>query len=261
MTLPGVGDDGRNVAGEEVLALAEADDQRRAAARAEQVAGQILVHQGDGVGAVHLARGTRQWPGRPAPGWRCRFGRALVEVIADEVGQHLGVGLREETVALALEAVPEGGVVLDDAVVDQGDLAGLVQVGMGVDVAGQAMRGPAGVADAERPGDRVRLERLRQALDTADPFAHVQRAAANVQMPGGVVAAIFQPAQALDEQRRRLFLANVSNYATHIYLSFPIRPRLPNVSVVEYPLAAADRSSTTSGAPVCPADVRSNSAP
>ena len=71
----------------------------------------------------------------------------------------------------------EGGVVLDDAVVDQGELAGLVQVRMGIGVAGQAVRGPAGVADAQGAGDGFCLERLRQAGDAAHAFAHLERAA------------------------------------------------------------------------------------
>ena len=96
-----------------------------------------------------------------------------------------------------------------------GNLAGLVEVRMRVDVAGQAVRGPAGVADAERPADRFGLERLRQSLDTPDLFAQVEHAVRQDADPRGVVTAIFQPAQALDQQRGCFFFANVSNNATH----------------------------------------------
>ena len=61
-------------------------------------------------------------------------------------------------VPLPLEAMPEGSVVLDDAVMHHRDPAGLVKVRMGVDVAGQAVRGPARVADAQGAGDWLGLE-------------------------------------------------------------------------------------------------------
>ena len=73
---------------------------------------------------------------------------ALVE-LADQVGQHLGVGLGLERVPPLLERLPDGAGVLDDAVVDEGDPAALVGVGMGVGGGGGAVRGPAGVADPD----------------------------------------------------------------------------------------------------------------
>jgi hypothetical protein len=59
-----------------------------------------------------------------------------------------------------LEAV----VIFDDAVVDDGDFAGLVEVRMGIFIGGRAVGGPAGVADAEAAGDGLNLEKPGQAL-------------------------------------------------------------------------------------------------
>ena len=47
--------------------------------------------------------------------------RFLLIVIGDEVAEHLGVGLGLEGITLAGEEFLDAGVVLNDAVVDQGD--------------------------------------------------------------------------------------------------------------------------------------------
>ena len=50
-----------------------------------------------------------------------RLDQVAVEVLGDQLGDHLGVGVAVEDDALGLELPLEGGVVLDDAVVDDGD--------------------------------------------------------------------------------------------------------------------------------------------
>ena len=140
-------------------------------------AGQAGVEQRDGIGALGLARGgqhgVRQQFGRQ----RLALGEPLVEVIADQVGQHLRVRLRKELIAVPEQPVTEGGVVFDDAIVDQRQFAGLVLMRMGIGVAGQPVRRPAGVADAQGTGDGFLLEQLLQAGDPAHAFAHLERAA------------------------------------------------------------------------------------
>ena len=83
--------------------------------------------------------------------------------VADQHRQHFGVGLAGEGVALVGEELLEGGVVFDDAVVDQGDSAGVVGVGVGVDLGGRAVGGPAGVghADAASRGNACPLLQRR----------------------------------------------------------------------------------------------------
>ena len=75
-------------------------------------------------------------------------------VALDQVGQHLGVGGRGEGMAVGLEVDPELMVVLDDPVVDEGQAAGAVEVGVGVLGRGVPVGGPAGVADGRRVAGR-----------------------------------------------------------------------------------------------------------
>ena len=76
-----------------------------------------------------------------------------IELVFDEVGDDLGVGLGDELVALGDELGLEGEVVLDDAVMHHDERAGAVAMGVGVLLGGAAVGGPAGVADAEGAGD------------------------------------------------------------------------------------------------------------
>ncbi len=92
--LTGVGDDGADVAGQEMLALADAEDERAAAAGADDDAGEIFVNDGDAVGADDLAQGFTDGLNEGGLG----FLRFLVECRADQMREHLGVGLRVENV-------------------------------------------------------------------------------------------------------------------------------------------------------------------
>ena len=74
---------------------------------------------------------------------------ALV-VALDEVREHLGVGLAAKRVPFADQLGAQRGVVLDDPVVDDGDLRRAVQMRVRVLIGGPAVRRPARVADADR---------------------------------------------------------------------------------------------------------------
>jgi hypothetical protein len=65
----------------------------------------------------------------------------------DQMGQDLGVGVRFQVVAGQDQLVAELEVILDDPVVDQGQLAGAVDVGVGIGFGGATMGGPPGVTD------------------------------------------------------------------------------------------------------------------
>ena len=73
------------------------------------------------------------------------FAFGLVKRFADEMGEHFGVGLGIEMVALLLKLGSERGVILNDAVMNHGEVPGLVEMGVGIFVGDPSMGGPAGV--------------------------------------------------------------------------------------------------------------------
>jgi hypothetical protein len=89
-----------------------------------------------------------------------------------------------------------------------------VLVGVGIDVRGRAVGGPAGVADAELAGDRFGFQQFGEALaDFALFFAHEQFVAVQHGHARAVVAAIFQPPQSFEQDGRNRLFTYVANDA------------------------------------------------
>ena len=122
----------------------------------------------------------------------------------EQVRDDLGVGVAGELDAGGLQLGAQRGEVLDDPVVDDGDLAGGVAVRVGVAVGRAAVGGPAGVARcpvlpasvaASVSASAVsRLASLPARLAHGQPAVAVEHGDA-----GGVVAAVLQPAQPVDD--------------------------------------------------------------
>ena len=147
--------------------------------------------------------------------------RSPLSHLADQMGEHLGVGLRVEMVAFALKAGAQGAVVLDDAVVDQRDVAGLVEMRVGVGLGGRAVGGPAGVGDA-RGGALAKRAAGHSAWALVVEHGDFARGLGDddpVVIEHGdarrVIAAVFEPAQPVDEHGGRVRLADVSDDAAH----------------------------------------------
>ena len=134
--------------------------------------------------------------------------------------EHLGVGVGFELVAGGEQLLFERVVIFDDAVVDDGDFAGLIELRMGIFVRRRAVRGPARVADAEVARDRFGFQQAREALaDLALFLAHEQVAAAHQSHARAVVAAIFQPPQSFEQDGRGRFFPDVSDDAAHKFVN------------------------------------------
>lgn len=207
--LAGVGDQGGDVGGDEHLLLADAEDDRGAVAGDDDPVREVGVQHGDAVGALDLADGLADL--------------ALQGVglgAADEVGEDLGVGLGEEDHAVGGEPGAQVGGVVEDAVVDDGDLGVGVQVGVGVLVVGGAVGGPAGVRDADAALEAGRDPGLQVAdaplgLDRLQPGRLGARLAVDGDS-GRVVTPVLQALEALQQQRRHVVAtADVSHDSAH----------------------------------------------
>ena len=186
------------VAGQEVLAafLSHAQDQRRAGTGTDHPVRLVLAENGDRIRAVQLRDACLH-----------RLEQVALVQAVDQVADHLGIGLAAEVVALGLERSTQFIVVFDDAVVGQGNASGLAagalaramaEVGMSVVHGGRAMGGPARMGNAGGA-----LEMLL--LDLGQQFGDPVRAAGAFQAIGvhrhaaRVIAAVFEPLQALDQ--------------------------------------------------------------
>src|SRR3546814_12770197 len=83
--------------------------------------------------------------------------RARLDLAADEMGGHFGIGLRFKAAPAGLKLFPQFLEVFDDAVVDQRYLKRCVRVG--VAGGGRAGRRPAGMCDSDQIGRAQGRER------------------------------------------------------------------------------------------------------
>ncbi len=84
----------------------------------------------------------------------------------------------------------------------------------------RAMRCPAGVADAGLAGQGLVHEKVREVHELADRAAAVEPAVVDGGDPGGIVAAVLQPLQGLDENRRDLMVPENPDDTAHYCVSF-----------------------------------------
>ena len=206
--LLGVLDERGDVRAEEVLALAQPDHERRVAAGADDDAGTVLVHDEQGEGAVEARDHALHGEGQVA---------GLLEDLADHEGRDLGVGLARELGPGIQELLLQLGEVLDDAVVDERELAVVAEVRVRVAVGGAAVGRPAGVADAGvAVGQRLLAEVLRQDAELAGALARAHLAVVGEHGDAGrVVAPVFEPLQAAEEHVDRAVRADVTHDSTH----------------------------------------------
>ncbi len=142
------------------LALAIADGERRALARADH---QIVLageQEGERESAAQLLERGRH-----------RIGRRLAafHLLRDQMRDHLGIGLADELGAALRQLFAQLAEILDDAVVDDRDALGGMRMGV---VLGRPPVGrPARVADADIAAERLalqpRFERVQLAFGAA----------------------------------------------------------------------------------------------
>jgi len=116
--------------------------------------------------------------------FRVSFSRIIVVAVLDQ---------------LLLERV----IIFDHAIVDESDLAARIEMGMRIFVVHLAMRGPAGVADAIGARGRLLRHEFGEISDAPRTFARLDLVVADNGDTGGIVAAIFKPAEPIEKNGRR----------------------------------------------------------
>ncbi len=201
-------DEGCDVAAEEGLAVADPEHQRG-----------IPPSRDDDVRLVDVDQHQRERAGQPPADRAHSVGERTAvtfEHAGDEVGDGLGVGVADELDAGGFEFGAQFGEVLDDPVVHDGDATARVRVRVRVAVVGRAVRRPPGVPHPGRPGDRPRRDLLVQVLDPPGPLGDLKLAGVGDDGDArGVVAAVLEAAQALDDDVETRPRTDVPDDAAH----------------------------------------------
>jgi hypothetical protein len=107
-------------------------------------------------------------------------------------------------------------VILDDSVVNDGDAPGLVEVRVRILVGRRAMRGPAGVPQAQSAMERAAFQQARKAIvDLALLLVQLEGAAMQNGDASAVVASVLEAAQAFENDRPGLAFSQISNNSAH----------------------------------------------
>jgi hypothetical protein len=133
---------GRNIGGNEELALTEADDDRRPVAYRHDLVGIVRRDQHEREQSAHVEQRTPDRVLEPV----------VLHLALDEVRHDFRVGFRDEAVSFLLEQQLQLEVVLDDPVVDDGEALGHVHVRVSICIRRLSMGRPPGVADSQLPG-------------------------------------------------------------------------------------------------------------
>ena len=195
----------REVRGARAAAFRARKHQRRSLARDDNLARELGAYDGERVGALDL-RDRLLHSGHEV---------ALVGCL-DKVDDHLGVGVARKTMSLAHEALAKLGVVFDDAVVHDGEVARAVAEGMGVALGRNAVRGPTRMGDTGAARHGICLGRLLKHFHAA----LAANAAKNLVLRDDgqtrrVVPAILKCLEALEKKRLSLIMAYISDNAAH----------------------------------------------
>ena len=205
---------GHRVAGQEMLAtaLAHTEHEGRAGARADHAVRFVLAEHRDRIRAMQLGDGGLH-----------RLEQVTFVQAVHQVGNDFGVGLAGKHIATGLQAGAQFVVVFDDAVVNQGDATcavrwrgarAMTEMRVGVVHRRRAVRGPTRVGDARGADQAVGRHLLHQfrhplgaarALEAARVDGHAAR----------VIAAVFEPLQALHEDGDDVAVRDRGDDATH----------------------------------------------
>lgn len=159
----------RDIGGKEVLARADADDERAAVARDEKLIRAIGAQDAERVAALQAAE---------------RFEHSVLEIAVagiihiQQVHNDLGIRLTMEHEALGLEHLAQLHEVFDDAVLHNGELAIVAHMRVGVCLRRCAVRCPARMAEADVAVKVLTVMRFgKKVLDHAAGLGQFDRAA------------------------------------------------------------------------------------
>ena len=203
--LPRLPQERRDVRGDERLVAAEARYERRASApEHDQGVRSISRDTGDCEGALEVSGRAQDCRNEP-----------VALVVLDEVRDDFGIGLGAKPMPVRRQRLSKLAVVLDDPVVDDGELGTAIDVRMRIGIRRPAVSRPPGVADAQGAVGPVGRDQRLEVGDLAGRLPDVQRPFGDGGDPGRVVSPVLQPTKAGKDEGHRVAMADIADDSTH----------------------------------------------
>jgi len=132
-----------------------------------------------------------------------------------ELCDEFGIGVRLEIDARRSELLPQTGVILHDAVVDYRHQSFTVGLRVGVGLGGSAVRRPPRVTDTGRPVEGFVIRLLLEVLELTGGAQDLDLVGAQHRHAGGVIPAVLEATQPVEQHRHHLVRAHVTDDAAH----------------------------------------------
>ena len=224
-----LGEERREIGGEEVLAFTEPDDERRLVAHADELARMVAMDDDEGEVALETLVGDSD-----------SFDEIALIGVLDQVRDDFGVRLRAERVPCREQLFAPLAVVLDDAVEDDREptvVAGGERVR--VLLRDAAVCRPARVAEAGRRDRSEPFGRELQVLEVADGAEVGKPVVLEQGEAGRVIAAVLEPLEPAQEERLCGARAGVSDDPAH-FVASSTRMRMSETGLWKRKSPAAD---------------------
>jgi len=192
-----------DIGGNQILALTEADHQRRSVAE----------------GNNHLGLGQMNRHHRILSLEAGQHGKDTLSertlLATEELGDKLGVGIGLQLDTHFEEFPAQAAIVFDDAIVNHRHLTAAVGLRVGVGLGGRTMGRPPRMTDADRAVQRFVIRLLLQVAELSGGTQDLDLIRPHDRDSGRVVAAILEAAKTIEEDRNDLVRADVTDDATH----------------------------------------------
>ena len=133
----------------------------------------------------------------------------------DEVGQDLRIRIRSVFDPGLCQFLLKRMIIFNNPVVDDKDFLLLVPMGMGIFFGRLPMGGPAGVCNTCTPGNGQTVDLCLQINNTPRRPVKAYLSSILHRQTGRVIAAVFQPSQALQEDGLCILGPDITNDSTH----------------------------------------------
>ena len=206
--LPGVAQDGRNIAGGQVFPFAEAQHQGAVLADGPELVRFAPMQHAQGPAALQHARRLTQ-----------RLHHVAAVQVMQQMRDNLRIRLGNKHAPLPFQEFPQPLMILNDAIMHQGNVALYIRMGMRVQIAGLPMGGPPGMTDAQVAMQRMRLQPVPEILQPALGLAHLNLALIHHRDTRAVISPIFQVLQPAQQNLLRAAWTHISYNSAHVQSS------------------------------------------
>jgi hypothetical protein len=199
VNIPGMRQDSRDIGGDVVFTVSQADDQRAVFPCGNQFLRIAPADNSQCIGTVQSSQGVPY-----------RLQQITFIVMIDKMSDAFCIGIGHKMIPLVCQPFPQMKVIFNNAVVDNSNIARLIRLRMGIDIRWLTMGSPTGMPYPDRAGDWMFSYSFLQIFQPALGFHDVQDAMVVDSYSSRVIAPVFQFSEPIKKNGGCFFYTDVS---------------------------------------------------